>query len=57
MSTKPRLPIGDILHRGIVYSLVGLSVWGIVTMGRVHFDKIRRGQGACLYIAESLILG
>ncbi|KAF4621126.1 hypothetical protein D9613_000997 [Agrocybe pediades] len=31
----PRLPIADILHRGVVYSLVGLSVYGVVIEAEV----------------------
>ena len=54
MASRPRLALTDILHRGVVYSLVGLSVWGIYMMGAVHRDKMRRGEGAC---ANSELLG
>ncbi|KAF9816806.1 hypothetical protein IEO21_03886 [Rhodonia placenta] len=37
--------IGDILHRALVYSLAGLSVWGIVMMGVVHRETLQRGKG------------
>ncbi|KAI0087134.1 hypothetical protein BDY19DRAFT_956282 [Irpex rosettiformis] len=40
------LPIGDILHRGLLYSLVGISGWGLYTMGAVHLDILKRGRGA-----------
>lgn len=45
--TPPRLrmSIGDILHRALVYSLAGLSVWGIVMMGVVHRETLQRGKG------------
>lgn len=46
--TPPRLrmSIGDILHRALVYSLAGLSVWGIVMMGVVHRETLQRGKEA-----------
>jgi len=46
MAGKLRLSITDIIHRGVVYSLVGLSVWGVVMMGVVHRDTLRRGREA-----------
>jgi len=46
MAFKLRMPITDILHRGVLYSLVGLSVWGIVMMGAVHRDTLQRGKEA-----------
>ncbi|PCH35715.1 Acylphosphatase [Wolfiporia cocos MD-104 SS10] len=44
MAGKPRMSIGDILHRGVVYTLFGISVWGIVMMGLIHRDTIKRGN-------------
>ncbi|KAF8234377.1 hypothetical protein L208DRAFT_1359604 [Tricholoma matsutake] len=38
------LPVLDILHRGIVYSLVGLSVYGIAMSFAVHRDTLQRGR-------------
>ncbi|KAI8978230.1 hypothetical protein BD414DRAFT_494975 [Trametes punicea] len=46
MATRPRLTIGDILHRGVVWSLLGVSVWGIVMIGVVHRETMRAGRGA-----------
>ncbi|KAF9563015.1 hypothetical protein CPC08DRAFT_687142 [Agrocybe pediades] len=40
----PRLPIADILHRGVVYSLVGLSVYGVVMSVLIHRDTLQRGR-------------
>ncbi|KAH9949282.1 hypothetical protein B0H21DRAFT_729478 [Amylocystis lapponica] len=45
MAIKLRMSISDILHRGVLYSLVGVSIWGIVMMGVVHRDTLRRGKG------------
>jgi Cytochrome oxidase c assembly len=39
------LPVLDILHRGIVYSLVGLSVLGVGMGVAVHRDTLQRGRG------------
>jgi hypothetical protein len=39
------LPVLDILHRGVVYSLVGLSVYGIAMSVSVHRDTLQRGRG------------
>ncbi|KAH8103504.1 hypothetical protein BXZ70DRAFT_1005912 [Cristinia sonorae] len=39
-----RIPISDLLHRGIVFSLVGVSIWGVVMIATVHRDKMRRGE-------------
>ena len=40
-------PLADILHRGAVLTLVGISVWGIGTGVMVHRDTLRRGRGPC----------
>ncbi|ETW77618.1 hypothetical protein HETIRDRAFT_125346 [Heterobasidion irregulare TC 32-1] len=37
-------PLADILHRGAVLTLVGISVWGIGTGVMVHRDTLRRGR-------------
>lgn len=42
---RTKLPLLDILHRGVVYSLAGLTVWGIVMSVAVHRDTIQRGKG------------
>ncbi len=44
-SMPPRLSIYDILHRGFVLSLVGLSVSGIYLGWTVNQDTLRRGRG------------
>lgn len=43
--TMARLPLSDILHRGIVYSLAGLTVCGVVMAVFVHRDTMQRGRG------------
>ena len=43
--TMARLPLADILHRGVVYSLVGLSVGCMVMAVFVHRDTMQRGRG------------
>jgi hypothetical protein len=40
-----RLSIGDILHRGVVYSLAALSVYGVVMSVLIHRDTMKRGRG------------
>ncbi|KAF8911620.1 hypothetical protein CPB84DRAFT_1821033 [Gymnopilus junonius] len=40
----PRLSLTDILHRGVVYSLAGLTVYGVVMSVVVHRDTLRRGR-------------
>ncbi|EPT02435.1 hypothetical protein FOMPIDRAFT_82593 [Fomitopsis schrenkii] len=44
MSTRPRMSITDILHRGLLYTLVGITVWGVVMIGVVHRDTLKRGR-------------
>lgn len=39
------LPVLDILHRGVVLSLVGLSAYGIFASFAVHQDTLQRGRG------------
>ncbi|KAI0644938.1 hypothetical protein C8Q79DRAFT_912142 [Trametes meyenii] len=46
MALRTRLAISDILHRGLVWSLLGVSVWGIVMIGVVHRNTMRAGRGA-----------
>ncbi|KAI0692420.1 hypothetical protein C8T65DRAFT_745156 [Cerioporus squamosus] len=46
MAIRTRLSIGDILHRGLVWSLFGVSVWGIVMIGVVHRNTLAAGRGA-----------
>ncbi len=40
-----RLPLPDILQRGITYSLAGLTVYGLIVGVAVHRDTLRRGRG------------
>jgi Cytochrome oxidase c assembly len=42
---RTRLSAADILHRGVVLSLVGVCVWGIGTGVLVHRDTLRMGRG------------
>ncbi|KAI0366726.1 hypothetical protein BV20DRAFT_951680 [Pilatotrama ljubarskyi] len=44
MAARPRLSISDILHRGLVWSLFGVSVWGIVMIGVVHHNTMKAGR-------------
>jgi hypothetical protein len=39
------LPITDILHRGLVLSLAGLSVYGIFLGVAVHRETLQKGRG------------
>ncbi|KAI0629714.1 hypothetical protein C8Q77DRAFT_1065670 [Trametes polyzona] len=47
MAIRTRLSIGDILHRGLVWSLLGVSVWGIVMIGVVHRNTLQAGRASC----------
>lgn len=42
---RTRLSAADILHRGVVLSLIGVCVWGIGTGVLVHRDTLRMGRG------------
>ena len=42
---RARLSAADILHRGVVLSLIGVCVWGIGTGVLVHRDTMRMGRG------------
>ncbi|TBU40378.1 hypothetical protein BD309DRAFT_967584 [Dichomitus squalens] len=46
MAFRTRLSIGDILHRGVVWSLFGITVWGAVMIGVVHRNTLAAGRGA-----------
>ncbi|KAI0764382.1 hypothetical protein BD413DRAFT_494841 [Trametes elegans] len=46
MAFRTRLSVSDILHRGLVWSLLGVSVWGIVMIGAVHQNTLRAGREA-----------
>ncbi|KAI0740694.1 hypothetical protein C8Q76DRAFT_708674 [Earliella scabrosa] len=46
MAIRTRLSISDILHRGLVWSLLGVSVWGVVMIGVVHRNTMAAGRGA-----------
>ena len=48
MSARPRMSVTDILHRGLLYTLVGITVWGVVMIGVVHRDTLKRGRGVWL---------
>lgn len=45
---RARLSAADILHRGVVLSLLGVCVWGIGTGIFVHRDTLRMGRGSLL---------
>lgn len=44
LTMPPKLSVLDILHRTVVYSLVGISVYGIGMGVVVHRDTLRRGR-------------
>lgn len=39
--------IADLLHKGLVTSLLGITVVGIASMWSVHQDTLKRGRGTC----------
>jgi Cytochrome oxidase c assembly len=45
LMVRTRLSAADILHRGVVLSLIGVCVWGIGTGILVHRDTLRMGRG------------
>jgi Cytochrome oxidase c assembly len=42
---RAHLSVADVLHRGVVLSLIGVCVWGIGTGILVHRDTLRMGRG------------
>lgn len=40
-----RIPITDLLHRGVVTSLFGLTIYGVFMGVAVHRDTLKRGRG------------
>lgn len=44
---RPRLSVTDFLHRGLVWSLFGVTVWGAVMIGVVHRGNMKAGEGMC----------
>ena len=51
---RTRLSAADILHRGVVLSLIGVCVWGIGTGVLVHRDTLRMGRGT--YIPQNIVV-
>jgi hypothetical protein len=39
------LPLGDILHRGLVLTCASVSAYGLFVGYAVHRDTLRRGEG------------
>lgn len=48
LGTMARLSILDYLHRGVVYSLVGLSIYGIAMGVSAHKHVMQKGRGTNL---------
>ena len=44
--SRARLSAADILHRGVVLSLVGVCIWGIGTGVVVYRNTLRMGRGS-----------
>jgi hypothetical protein len=40
-----RMPVADVLHRGLVTSLFGLTLYGVFMGVAIHRDTLRRGRG------------
>ncbi|KAJ3975075.1 hypothetical protein EV361DRAFT_559201 [Lentinula raphanica] len=40
-----RLPVLDILHRTVVYSLAGFTAWTVVSAVMVHRETLQKGRG------------
>ncbi|KAI1788309.1 hypothetical protein LXA43DRAFT_645390 [Ganoderma leucocontextum] len=45
MAFRTRLSVADIFHRGFVWSLFGVTVWGAVMIGVVHRNTLAAGRG------------
>jgi hypothetical protein len=45
-----RMPIADILHRGVVTSLFGLTVFGVFMGVAIHRETLKKGRGKLNYI-------
>ncbi|KAJ3826819.1 hypothetical protein F5880DRAFT_1541756 [Lentinula raphanica] len=39
-----RLPVLDILHRTVVYSLAGFTAWTVVSAVMVHRETLQKGR-------------
>ncbi|KAJ3878137.1 hypothetical protein F5879DRAFT_935501 [Lentinula edodes] len=40
----PRLPVLDIIHRTVVYSLAGLTAWTVVSAVMIHRETLQKGR-------------
>ncbi|KAF9073558.1 hypothetical protein BDP27DRAFT_1318495 [Rhodocollybia butyracea] len=40
----PRLPLLDIIHRSVVYSLAGLTAWTVVSAVMIHRETLQKGR-------------
>jgi hypothetical protein len=40
-----RLPIADIIHRGVVTSLFGLTLFGLAAGVSIHRERLQKGRG------------
>jgi len=49
------LPLLDILHRGVVYSLAGLTCWTIISSVAVHRETIQKGKGEWCRVTCNII--
>ena len=43
-------PLADILHRTLVFGLLGVTVAGVGAGWAIHKDTLRRGQGSSVVI-------
>ncbi|KAJ4483789.1 hypothetical protein J3R30DRAFT_3451445 [Lentinula aciculospora] len=39
-----RLPLLDIIHRTVVYSLTGLTAWTVVSAVMIHRETLQKGR-------------
>ncbi|KAJ7579312.1 hypothetical protein C8J56DRAFT_1059536 [Mycena floridula] len=42
--SKARLPVADIIHRAVVYSLAGISIMAIVAGVAIHRETMKQGR-------------
>ncbi|KAJ3800282.1 hypothetical protein GGU11DRAFT_773854 [Lentinula aff. detonsa] len=40
----PRLPVLDVIHRTVVYSLAGLTAWTVVSAVMIHRETLQKGR-------------
>ncbi|KAJ3749409.1 hypothetical protein DFH05DRAFT_1476655, partial [Lentinula detonsa] len=46
----PRLPVLDVIHRTVVYSLAGLTAWTVISAVMIHRETLQKGRGISTWL-------